>query len=345
MIKKVETELLLDFNDVLIKPKVSDITLTRADVNINIPWASTEATPIVIANMMSTGTYKIAKIASKEKVLTFLSKEYTIEEHRKHLPSIDQRYIAISSGVREKDLIKTLSILEEFPDIPAVNVDIANVYANIQGMWETVSEIRNRFPNIIIIAGNIATPEPIADLVDAGANYIKVGVGSGAACKTRSEVGIGIPQLSAIMDCHHHARSYGVKIISDGGCVTAGDVSKAIAAGAELVMIAGMVSHCEECDNIIDINGDKFVSFYGLGSDKMYSIKKPDQAEYRPNEGRDLMIPVTGSIVEVIKQIKGALRSTCTYVGAPSINALYNKSVFVRVNNTINRSLERYGSK
>ena len=104
-----------------------------------------------------------------------------------------------------------------------------------------------------------------------GSNFIKVGIGSGAACRTRSEVGVGIPQLSAIMDCYDDAQRIGVDIISDGGCVTTGDICKAIGAGAKMVMIAGMVSKSEECDNIVEIDGKKYVNLYGLGSTKQYN--------------------------------------------------------------------------
>ena len=144
------------------------------------------------------------------------------------------------------------------------------------------------------------------------------------------------------MDCHTEAEKFGLKIISDGGCVKSGDVCKAIAAGADLVMIAGMVSHCEECDNIVEIDGKKFVNLYGLGSTKMYNQTKPTEQEYRPNEGRDLLIPCKGSIKSILKQIQGGLRSVCTYTGAEHINQLNKTSLFVRVNNTINRSLEKY---
>ena len=209
-------------------------------------------------------------------------------------------------------------------------------------MLDTLQIYRKEFPHITISAGNIATPKLIEKLYNAGADYIKVGVGSGAACRTRSEVGVGVPQLSAIMDCHTEAEKFGLKIISDGGCVKSGDVCKAIAAGADLVMIAGMVSHCEECDNIVEIDGKKFVNLYGLGSTKMYNQTKPTEQEYRPNEGRDLLIPCKGSIRSVLKQIQGGLRSVCTYTGAEHINQLKKTSMFVRVNNTINRSLEKY---
>lgn len=340
---KVIEDIKLDFEDVLIYPVPSDKSLTRKSVDIEIDWLDTKAYPVVISNMLSTGTYKIANILTPLKFFTFIHKEYTVEEHLKELSKMnDRRYIAITSGVQSWDKERTIEVVKKYPDIGMINVDIANVYANVKGMLDTLQIYRKEFPHITISAGNIATPKLIEKLYNAGADYIKVGVGSGAACRTRSEVGVGVPQLSAIMDCYTEAEKFGLKIISDGGCVKPGDVCKAIAAGADLVMIAGMVSHCEECDNIVEVDGKKFVNLYGLGSTKMYNQTKPTEQEYRPNEGRDLLIPCKGSIRSVLKQIQGGLRSVCTYTGAEHINQLNKTSMFVRVNNTINRSLEKY---
>lgn len=340
---KVIEDIKLDFEDVLIYPVPSDKSLTRKSVDIEIDWLDTKAYPVVISNMLSTGTYKIANILTPLKFFTFIHKEYTVEEHLIELSKMnDRRYIAITSGVQSWDKERTIEVVKKYPDIGMINVDIANVYANVKGMLDTLQIYRKEFPHITISAGNIATPKLIEKLYNAGADYIKVGVGSGAACRTRSEVGVGVPQLSAIMDCYTEAEKFGLKIISDGGCVKPGDVCKAVAAGADLVMIAGMVSHCEECDNIVEVDGKKFVNLYGLGSTKMYNQTKPTEQEYRPNEGRDLLIPCKGSIRSVLKQIQGGLRSVCTYTGAEHINQLKKTSMFVRVNNTINRSLEKY---
>ena len=336
-------DLKLDFSDVLIEPCESDIPLTRKSVNIEIEWLGTTATPIIVSNMLSTGTYKIANILTPERIFTFIHKEYTVEQHINELEKMkDRRFIAITSGVRLQDREKTIEVISKFPDIGIINVDIANVYANMQGMVDTIKLYREKFPHIQICAGNVATVSPIQKFVKAGATLIKVGVGSGAACRTRSEVGTGVPQLSAIMDCYTEAQKYGVGIISDGGCVTAGDVCKAIGAGAKMVMVAGMVSKSEECDNIVEIDGKKYVNFYGLGSTTMYNRTKPTEQQYRPNEGRDLLIPCKGSITSILKQIQGGLRSVCTYVGAENITQLYKRTTFVRVNNQLNNSLARY---
>ena len=345
MDKFASTETKLDFADVLISPASSEKLLTRKSVNIEFDWLDSTANPIVIANMLSTGTYSIAKLLTQHRVFTFLHKEYTFAEHVENLSTMEnKKYIAITSGVQTWDIEKTDAVCEKFNDIALINVDIANVYANVQGILNTVRHYKERFPHIKICVGNIATPELIRELAEAGADIVKVGIGSGAACKTRSEVGVGVPQLSCILDCYDAARKYRLDIISDGGCVTAGDVTKALGAGAKMVMLGGMVSKSEECDNITEIDGKKYVNFYGLGSTKMYNRTKPTEQEYRPNEGRDLLVPVTGSIMDVIKQVQGGIRSALTYVGAEHIDDMYSKTQFIKVNNVINKSLEKYDS-
>jgi GMP reductase len=340
---RIKEDIKLDFSDVLIEPLAGESTLTRKGVDIEIDWLDTKATPVCVSNMLSTGTYKIANILSPLRVFTFIHKEYTAEQHFEELAKMENRkYIAITSGVQKWDLEKTIEVVSKFPDIGLINVDIANVYANVNGMIKTIETYREKFPHIKISAGNIATPELVSKLHKAGANFLKVGVGSGAACRTRSEVGVGVPQLSAIMNVGSAARAQGMEIISDGGCVTAGDVCKAIAAGAKMVMVAGMVSKSEECDNIVEIEGKKYVNFYGLGSTTMYNRTKPTEQEYRPNEGRDLLVPCKGSIVSVLQQIQGGLRSVCTYVGAEHIDDVSKRTTFVRVNHQLNNSLAKY---
>jgi GMP reductase len=217
------------------------------------------------------------------KVFTFIHKEYKVHEHRENLSVMEDRsYIAITSGVRDKDVMRTIEIISGFEDIGMINVDIANVYANVSGMIKAIKTFKEHFPNILLCAGNICDKDLMQTLVDAGADYIKVGVGSGAACITRTEVGVGIPQWSAVRECYEESQKTGCRIISDGGCVTAGDVCKAIAAGADMVMNAGMVSSCYECSNMVEIDGQQYVNLYGLGSTKQYNIHTISEQEYDP---------------------------------------------------------------
>lgn len=335
-------ELKLDYNDVLINPSPSKTTLTRKMININVDYEYFKGFPLIIANMLSIGTYRIANVMADHGIPVFLHKEYTLEEHLENWQTLKKpRLVGVTSGVQAWDKEKTIALCERVKP-GFINVDIANTYANVSGMVETIKLYKQRFPNIPVVAGNVANTLIMKDFINAGADIIKIGVGPGAACKTRSEVGVGIPQFSAVLECADYAKQNGIRTIADGGCVTSGDVCKAFAAGADFVMIAGMVSASEECDNVIDIDGKKHINFFGLGSNKQYELTKPTEQEYRPNEGRNLMVPVKGSIVDVTNQIKGAVRSVCTYVGSDSLETLYDNANFVKVNHQINRSLEKY---
>lgn len=336
------SEVKFDYSDVLIDPRPSSKPLTRAGVNIKVDYGYWTGTPIIIANMISTGTYNIANIMNDHNIMTFLHKEYTEKEHLENLPKLKhRRNIGITSGVQPWDKEKTINVLKKIP-VGFINVDIANVYANVDGMVETIDLYKKEFPNIPIVAGNVCNTLVIDALASAGADIIKIGVGPGAACKTRSEIGVGVPQFSAILEITEYCRKLGLRTIADGGCVTSGDICKALGAGADFVMIGGMVSNSEECDNVIEVDGKKYVNFFGLGSTKQYELTKPTEQNYRPNEGRNLLIPVQGSIVSVINQIKGALRSVCTYVGVENLQDLHKNCNFIRVNNIINKSLEKY---
>lgn len=339
---KVEEQTKLDFSDVLIKPKMSSVKLTRADIDLNVDYGYFQGVPIVITEMVSTGTYGMAKALQGTDIITFIHKEHTIQEHLENLMDIeDPSKIGLTTGCHENDVAKLKAVLDVFPDIGFINIHIANTYANVGGLKDLIKDLKSSY-NIPVAAGVVATADMAEALAIAGVDILRVGVGSGSACKTRSEVGVGIPQLSAIMDVKKVADDYNIRILSCGGVTNAGDVAKAMGAGADFVILGGMVSKCEECDNIVEIDGKKFVNFYGLGSAKQYSKHGISQKEYRPDEGRNLMIPVQGSVHEVINQVKGGLRSACTYVGASKLEDLYDKVTFVKVNHQINKSLAKY---
>ena len=339
---KVDKGTKLDFSDVLIKPRISKTTLTRKDVDLNVDYGYFKGIPIVITEMTSTGTYNMAHALEGTGVVTFIHKEHTVEEHTKHLLSFaDLSNIGLSTGCHEYDIKKLKAVLDIFPDIGFINIHIANAYANVEGLTKLISELKAEY-DIPIAAGVDATADLAEVLAIAGVDIIRVGVGSGSACKTRSEVGVGVPQLSALMEVKDVADKYDCRILSCGGVTNAGDVAKAMGAGADFVILGGMVSKSEECDNIVEIDGKKYVNFYGLGSAKQYSKHGISDKEYRPDEGRNLMIPVQGSVHKVINQVKGGLRSACTYVGASKLDQLYDKTTFVKVNHQINTTLAKY---
>ena len=339
---KIDREIKLDFKDVLIKPKPSSIPITRADVNLNVDYGHFTGVPLIISEMVSIGTYSIAKAIKDQNIITFIHKEYTSKEHIENLSQFkDTSRIGLSVGIKKNEVSKIKNVLKE-RSVGFINLHIANAYANLSGIEKTIKSFKDDFPDIPLSVGMVCTPDITRVIAQWGADIIRVGLGSGAACKTRSEVGVGFPQLSAIKECKNMADIYKKPVMSDGGIVTAGDVAKAIGMGASYVVLGSIVSGSSECDNIIEKYGQKYVNLYGLGSTKQYETHGISEKEYRPNEGRDLLIPVKGSINEVIDQIKGGLRSACTYVGTTELSELCNNSNFIRVNTQINNSLEKY---
>ncbi|XP_008567766.1 PREDICTED: GMP reductase 1 [Galeopterus variegatus] len=181
-------------------------------------------------------------------------------------------------------------------------------------------------------AGNVVTGEMVEELILSGADIIKVGVGPGSVCTTRTKTGVGYPQLSAVIECADSAHGLKGHIISDGGCTCPGDVAKAFGAGADFVMLGGMFSGHTECaGEVIERNGQKLKLFYGMSSDTAMKKHAGGVAEYRASEGKTVEVPYKGNVENTILDILGGLRSTCTYVGAAKLKELSRRATFIRV--------------
>jgi GMP reductase len=241
----------------------------------------------------------------------------------------------------------------ENSEIEFICVDVANGYTERFG--EAIRRIRNKFPDRTIIAGNVVTADMTQELILSGADIVKVGIGPGSVCTTRVQTGVGYPQLSAIIECADAAHGLGAHVMADGGCTCPGDVAKAFGAGADFVMLGGMFAgHDEGGGEVItkyyDTGelelGDKgfepklaaktLMKFYGMSSDTAMNKHHGGVAEYRSSEGRTVEIPYKGAVNATVLDILGGLRSTCTYVGAPTLKQLSKCTTFIRVNRQIN---------
>ena len=206
--------------------------------------------------MDTVGTFEMAIALAKHKMLVAIHKWYSIDEWddfaSKH-PEILSNII-ISSGTSDEDFKKITTILTKYKEIVNICLDIANGYS--EHFVDYVKKIRKNFPNHTIIAGNVVTGEMVEALVFAGADIIKIGIGGGSVCTTRKKTGVGYPQISAVIECADAAHGLGAHVISDGGCTTPGDIAKAFGAGADFVMIGGMLSgHDESAGKVIEKNG------------------------------------------------------------------------------------------
>jgi GMP reductase len=289
---RIEYEIKLGFKDVMIRPKRStlksrsQVSLERnfTFVNSGKKWSGV---PIIAANMDTVGTFEMAEALAKEKIITAIHKHYTPDEWSTFLrsqPDSIYEYIALSTGTGKGDEEKIKQIMEEHPQIEFLCIDVANGYS--EHFVEFVKQARAHFPDKTIIAGNVVTGEMVEELILAGADIIKVGIGPGSVCTTRIKTGVGYPQLSAIIECADAAHGLGGHIISDGGCKIPGDVAKAFGGGADFVMLGGMFAgHDESGGDIVEENGKKFRLFYGMSSQTAMDKHAGGVAEYRSSEG------------------------------------------------------------
>jgi len=335
---RIEYDLKLGFKDVMIRPKRSTLK-TRADVELERDFTFLHSkkiwkgVPVIAANMDTVGTFEMALALCKEKIITAIHKHYTVEEWSSFLEGKEAslyQFIAVSTGTGKADAAKLSQLLALFPQLSFVCIDVANGYS--EHFVQFVKDARALYPDKIIIAGNVVTGEMVEELLLAGADMIKVGIGPGSVCTTRVKTGVGYPQLSAIIECADAAHGLGGQIISDGGCKVPGDVAKAFGAGADFVMLGGMLAgHDESGGEVIEENNEKFRLFYGMSSKTAMDKHSGGVANYRASEGKTVKIPYRGSVAETVKDLLGGIRSTCTYVGAARLKELTKRTTFIRV--------------
>ena len=341
---RILDDIKLDFTDVLIRPKRSEY-YSRSQVSLEREFKfkyspyTWSGVPIMVSNMDSTGTIEMALELQKHKVLTCLHKYYTKDDLINK--GLDTRYFAVSTGIGEKDLKNLNSIIESI-NPQFICIDVANGY--MSKLIEKCREIRDKYPDKILIAGNICTSEGVSELVMNGkVDIVKVGIGSGSCCTTRKQTGIGMPQLSAVFECADIAHGLDAHIISDGGLQVVGDFAKAYGAGADFVMSGSMFAgHTESGGELIhdtNFEGEVLKSwkiFYGMSSDTAMNKYSGGIAKYRSSEGKTVKIEYRGPVENTILNIQGGIRSTMTYIGAKKIKDIPKCTTFIRVNRQLN---------
>ena len=338
---RIEEEIKLDYSDVLFRPKRSTLK-SRKDVDLNRKYTfkhsrlSWKGIPIIASNMDGVGEIDVAKKLSSHKLMTASTKQHDINQigtiYKKNI-FFDS--IALSCGTSKDSYNRLNSILKKYPKFKFICIDVANGYS--ENFSNFVSEVRKKYPKKTIIAGNVVTADMTQELVLSGADIVKVGIGPGSVCTTRIQTGVGYPQLSAVMECADAAHGLGAHIIADGGCTCPGDVAKGFGAGADFVMLGGMLAgHKEGGGDIIEENGTKFIEFYGSSSEEANEKHYGGLANYRSSEGKKVKIQMKNSLDSTIRDILGGVRSSCTYVGASSLKQLSKCTTFVRVNNQYN---------
>ena len=367
---RIEDDVKLDYKDVLFRPKRSNIG-SRSEVQLQRSYTFLNSEnmyvgiPIMAANMDSVGTFAMAESLAEQDMFTCLTKDYQPADIHTWFNSSDKKsilaeHVAVSTGITTADQERIDATLKLNRALKYVCIDVANGYS--ERFIDFVKRFRDKWPNITIIAGNVVTPDITEELILSGADIIKVGIGPGSVCTTRIKTGVGYPQLSAVIECADAAHGLGGHIIADGGCTCPGDVAKAFGAGADFVMLGGMLAGTDQGGGEVitkfyesneleyevgdhlsnhkrKIEEKHFVQFYGMSSTAAQE-KHGGTKNYRASEGRVVRVPYTGDIEPVTRDILGGLRSTCTYVGAKSLKELSKRTTFIRVNNQYNSKYE-----
>ena len=334
---RIEEDIKLDFRDVLIRPKRSTLSSRKeVDLERKYRFKHSEQTwsgiPIMASNMDGVGTFEMAQALGSWRLFTALKKSYTVAEHSAGIGNtLHTDTFAVSTGTSENEFAKLELICQNNLQDFFICIDIANGYSEHFG--DFIERVRTAFPTKTIIAGNVVTADMTQELILRGADIVKVGIGPGSVCTTRIQTGVGYPQLSAIIECADAAHGLGAHIIADGGCTCPGDVAKAFGAGADFVMLGGMLAGHDEGGGEIK---DGKVTFYGMSSDTAMEKHHGGVAEYRSSEGRTVELPHRGPVKHTIQDLLGGLRSTCTYVGAPTLKQLPKCTTFIRVNRQVN---------
>jgi len=370
---RIEEDIKLDYKDVLIRPKRSTLG-SRKEVDLerkftfrnytphfpeNIEDIHYRGVPIMAANMDGVGTFAMADKLAEGNVFTCLVKTYPVESLIEYFNAgIIERTnnVAMSIGITDSDLAKLEQVYQQVENnLKYVCIDVANGYS--ERFAATVRKVRASYPDFVIIAGNVVTGEMTEELILNGADIVKVGIGPGSVCTTRIQTGVGYPQLSAVIECADAAHGLGGHIIADGGCTCPGDVAKAFAAGADFVMLGGMLAgHDEGSGEVITkhyitkefvhdkdlekwnpvYEQKKFVQFYGMSSDAANTKHFGGLKDYRSSEGREVLVPYRGEVARTVQDLLGGIRSTCTYAGAKTLKQLSKCTTFVRCTQQFN---------
>ena len=369
---RIKPDIKLDYKDVLLEPKRSDLT-SRKDVAMEREFTflhsqkTFNGIPIMASNMDGVGTFEMAKVLQEHRMVTVMRKHYTVSDWENAVgQGIKLKYVSVCTGTgriwseEAQDYSIMKQVINKFPDIPFITIDVANGYH--QNFIDFVKKVRDEFPDKTIIAGNVITAGATEELILSGADIVKCGIGPGSVCTTRLMTGVGVPQLSGIIECADAAHGLGGQVIADGGCVYAGDVAKAFAAGSDFVMLGGMLAghdegggdiitkhtangHAYQLDNgtyVPYFEERRFMQFYGMSSDAAMSKHGSRKDGYRGAEGKAVELPYKGPVTNTITEIIGGVRSACTYIGARRVKDMPKCATFVQVNKQVNEVFNRY---
>jgi GMP reductase len=352
---RIEEEIKLDYADVLLRPKRSTL-VSRKDVELEREFRFYHSSkvwsgvPIMTANMATCGTFEMAKILAPYKMITTFHKYYSVEDYKKFFVDFnDPDRIVYTLGIRDEDIskLKEMIAADLIKNFSFVCIDVPNGY--LERFLEIIRLIRSLCPDHIIIAGNVVTNEMAEEIILAGADIVKVGIGPGSVCTTRRMTGVGYPQLSAVIECsdaaHGLANGHGGNglVIADGGQQFPSCMAKAFCGGADFNMAGSMFSgYDQSAGDLVEKDGKKYKEYFGSSSNKALLEFYGDKSAHRASEGRYVLMPYKGDISNFIQDLFGALRSTGTYIGAKRLKEFPKRATFIKVNRQLTTYLENY---
>lgn len=374
-------EVQLDYCDVMIKPKRSTLN-SRSEPNVyrdyKFRWTNRiiNGNGLMVANMATTGTFEMAKVMQKNKMFCCLQKHYTYEELKTFLEdnfnnpeSHNNDYIFVSTGIKAGDYEKICKVID-LGLCKNLCIDVANGY--IPNLLSFVKKIREQYPSLAIMVGNVVTGDMVQDLILAGADVVKCGIGPGANCTTRKQTGCGRPQLSAVIECAEAAHAVDGLICADGGVTCTGDICKAYGAGADFVMVGSLVAGTDEAEGDViekmyrtneyefyeedcctltkpstrewtEYHPDKpiyemkkFKLAYGMSSKYAQDKHWNGMNKYRTSEGIVTLKEYVGPAQEIIDSYLGGLRSCMTYISAKRLKDIPKCCTFYKTNRILN---------
>ena len=328
----------LTFDDVTLRPQYSSVLPTDTSTSVNLTKKLVLKIPLLSSAMDTVTESKMALSLSKLGGIGVIHRNLSITEQVKEVNKVKKKkgLVGAAVGVSDQDIERAQEL--SYNNVDLIIIDTA--HGHTEKVRKTIKKIKKRIKNSLLCAGNIATGKAARFLADSGADIVKVGIGPGSICTTRLVAGIGVPQLSAVIEVKEALKKHKTKIISDGGIKFSGDLAKAIAAGADAVMIGSLFSGTEESPGkVFKKKGKLFKNFRGMGSvgamsvgsaDRYYQKKFKDLSKFVP-EGVEGIVEFKGSVEKIIYKLVGGLRSSMGYLGAKTIKDLQKKGDFVKI--------------
>lgn len=348
----------LTFDDVLLIPAESHVLPNEVDLSVQLAKNIKLNVPFLSAGMDTVTEGRMAKAMALQGGLGVIHKnmsiqaqadevakvkQYQLSAEDKKMAAVDDKgrlLVAAAVGVTSDTFERAEALLKAGTD--AIVIDTAHGHS--AGVLRKIAQIRDHYPDVTLIAGNVATAEGTKALYDAGVDIVKVGIGPGSICTTRVVAGVGVPQITAVYDAAGVAQEYGKTIIADGGIKYSGDIVKALAAGGNAVMLGSMLSGTTEAPGeVFEDHGKKYKAYRGMGSvgamaqahgsSDRYFQSGVNEANKLVPEGIEARVEYKGDVADVVFQMVGGLRSGMGYCGAPDIPTLIKKAQFVQITN------------